>query len=69
MKKETKKMFKETGVSLLYILSYVVPFVAGWLTYPFDQKGSTKIGNLIFILGFLLYSAIVYFYTKLNKDN
>lgn len=69
MKKETKDLFKETGASLLYILSYVVPYVAGWFTYPFDQKGTSKIGNIIFIVGFLLYSVISYFYIKAIKDN
>ena len=70
MKKETKNMFKSMGVSLLYMLSYIVPYAAGWFTYPFDQKGSAKIGNLIFFIGFLLYSVIIYYYIKLNgKDN
>ena len=61
-----KKGLKDTLKTLLYVIMFNIPYIAGWLSYPLDNTKSRHGGNLLFLGGFVMFSIVFYFYSRMD---
>lgn len=61
-----KESLKNVLKTVLYVIMFNIPYIAGWLSYPLDNAKSRHGGNLIFLGGFIMFSIVYYFYKNLE---